>query len=88
MNNKPDATHETIAAIMRDVDEDLKSVTAAGIRGKSLTTDLGLDSLDIIKFILLVEEKFGFKIPDHEIDAHSLLAVDNLVSYLAKRNRA
>ena len=87
MSNKLKATHETIAAIMREVDDELKSAAAAGIRGKHLATDLGLDSLDIIKFILLVEEKFGLKIPDHEIDARGLLAVDNLVAYLAERGR-
>ena len=88
MNSKPKATHESIAAIMHEVDDELESATADSIRGKNLSTDLGLDSLDVIKFILLVEEKFDVKIPDHEIDGRNLLAVDNLVAYLAERKRA
>ncbi len=88
MSNKPTATHEAIAAIIREVDDKLKSITADEIRGKNLATDLGLDSLDVIKFILLVEEKFGFKIPDHEIDARNLLTVDSLVGYLAEHGHA
>lgn len=82
MGNTPDALHESIAAILREVDEKLHALTADGIRGKNLSTDLELDSLDVIKFILLVEEKFGIKIPDKEIDSRDLLMVDNLTSYL------
>jgi acyl carrier protein len=50
-----------------------------------VTRDLGLDSLDVIKFVLLIEEKFGLKVADEEIDARELLKVDNLAGYLAER---
>ena len=80
--------YEKIAGLLRDVDDKLQPVTAAGIRGKQLTQDLGLDSLDVIKFVLLVEEKFGLKLADEDIDGRELLKVDNLAAYLAERGAA
>ena len=78
-------TYERIAELLHEVDDKLQPVTASEIRGKHLTQDLGLDSLDVIKFVLLVEEKFGLKVADEEIDARELLKVDNLAGYLAER---
>ena len=80
--------YEKLAELLRDVDEKLKPATAAGIQGKQLTRDLGLDSLDVIKFVLLVEEKFGVKLADEDIDGRELLKVDNLAAYLAERGAA
>ena len=77
--------YEKIAELLHEVDEKLQSLDAAKIRGKHLTKELGLDSLDVIKFVLSVEEKFGVKIADEEIDARELLKVDNLAGYLAER---
>lgn len=79
------ATYEKIATLLREVDEKLNTVTAESIRGKHLTQELALDSLDVIKFVLLVEERFGITIPDEEIDSKELLKVDNLASYVAAR---
>jgi acyl carrier protein len=79
------AAYEKLAALLREVDDKLSSVDAAKIRGKHLTRDIGLDSLDVIKFVLLVEENFGVKIPDEEIDSRELLKTDNLAGYLAER---
>jgi acyl carrier protein len=83
-----DGIYEKITGLLTEVDEKLKPVTAAGIRGKQLTVDLGLDSLDVIKFVLLVEEKFGLKLADEDIDGRELLKVDNLAAYLAERGAA
>ena len=81
-------TYERIAQLLHEVDEKLQPVTAAEIRGKHLSQDLGLDSLDVIKFVLLVEEKFGLKLADEDIDGRELLKVDNLAAYLAERGAA
>ena len=78
-------TYEKIAELLHEVDEKLQSLDSAKIRGKHLTRDLGLDSLDVIKFVLIVEEKFGVKIADEEIDSRELLKIDNLAGYLAER---
>lgn len=71
-----------IAAVIREVDEDLQSISDSDVIGKTLSQDLGLDSLDAIKFFLLLEEKYGYKVPDADIDSHALMEVNNLVAYL------
>lgn len=80
-----DATYEKIAALLHEVDEKLKSASGSSIRGKHVTRDLGLDSLDVIKFVLLVEETFACNIPDEDMDSRGLLAIDNLAAYLTER---
>ena len=35
---------------------------------KSFTDDLGADSLAIVELVLALEEQFGVKIPDDEVD--------------------
>ena len=79
-------TYEKLATLLHEVDDKLQPVTASEIRGKHLTQDLALDSLDVIKFVLLVEEKFGVKLADEDIDGKELLKVDNLAGYLAERS--
>jgi acyl carrier protein len=76
-------TYERIAQLLHEVDDKLQSVSAHEIQGKHLTQDLGLDSLDVIKFVLLVEEKFGVKLADEEIDSKQLLRLDNLAQHLS-----
>lgn len=78
-------TYQALAELLREVDDKLQSVSADDIRGKHLTKDLGLDSLDVIKFVLLVEEKYGVKLADEEIDGKGLLEVDNLAGYIGAR---
>lgn len=80
------ATYAKIADLLHEVDDKLQPVTADEVKGKHLTQDLGLDSLDVIKFVLLVEEKFGVKLADEEIDRRELLKVDNLACYLAEQS--
>lgn len=82
---KPATSHDAVAAILHEVDDKLRSATGSSIDGKHLSSDLGLDSLDVIKFILLLEERYALKIPDPDIDSRDLLQVDNLVRYLAER---
>jgi acyl carrier protein len=85
MSEKEDRLYAEIALLIGEVDEDLQERSTMDIRGKSLTEDLGLDSLDVIKFVLLLEEKLGCKIPDEDIDRHDLMNLDNLVAYLVAR---
>lgn len=82
---KPAASHDAIAEILHVVDDKLRSANGSHLTGKHLRSDLGLDSLDVIKFILLLEERYALKIPDPDIDSRDLLQVDNLVRYLAER---
>ena len=76
--------YQRIAALLGQIDSDLGHKTEAELQGKYLGEDLGLDSLDVVRFILLVEEGFGRKLPDEDIDKQDLLRVDKLVAYLAR----
>jgi len=44
-----------------------------------------LDSMSTLGLVNFVEESFGVKIPDEEIDAKELLKLDNLAAYVAAR---
>ena len=57
---------------------------AAAVTGSaSFTDDLGADSLDIVEFVMALEEDFGIEIPDS--DAESIKTVDHAVEYIAKK---
>jgi acyl carrier protein len=55
----------------------------ADFEAQHLIEDLGLDSLDVIN--LLLEEEFGVKIPEPDIDAHDLYRVGALTGYVSER---
>jgi acyl carrier protein len=51
---------------------------------KSFTDDLGADSLAIVELVLALEEEFGIKIPDDQVD--NIKTVGDAVEYI-RRNR-
>lgn len=53
---------------------------------KSFTDDLGADSLAIVELVLALEEKFGVKIPDDEVDG--IKTVGDAVSYIKTKTGA
>jgi|TARA_B100000925_G_scaffold149116_1_gene111916 acyl carrier protein len=46
--------------------------------------DLKLDSLDIVELMMKMEDEFGVEIPEE--DAEGLKTVQDVVSYLEKKN--
>jgi acyl carrier protein len=46
--------------------------------------DLKLDSLDIVELMMKMEDEFGVEIPEE--DAEALKTVQDVVSYLEKKN--
>ena len=50
------------------------------ITDESNLYDLGLDSLDVVEFIMFVEREFDISIPDEK--AENILTVGELVSYI------
>ena len=46
----------------------------------SFIDDLGADSLDIVEFIMALEEEFDIEIPDS--DAEKVVTVDDVVEYI------
>ncbi len=43
----------------------------------------GCDSLDLVNVYMILEEKFGIKIPDEDLD--QLLTIDGIIEYLNAR---
>ena len=58
------------------------SVDVSTIKGDSILSEIGIDSLEMMDVLLKIEEKFNIKIPDEDIDA--LNTIDSIVSYLQK----
>lgn len=56
------------------------SVDVAAIKGDTPLSKSGIDSLEMMNVFLAIEEKFGIKIPDEDIDA--LDTVDEIIAYL------
>ena len=79
-----DPTYQKIADLLHEVDAKLQPLGPEAIRGKHLRQEIGLDSLDVLKFVLLAEERFACRLPEDEIDKRDLLKVDNLAAYLAE----
>ncbi len=73
-----------LAGLIPEVDEDLGQFGESDISGKNIITEIGMDSLDTVKYLFLVEEKFGVHMPDEKIDELGLMNIDNLVEYLVE----
>lgn len=49
---------------------------------------LGLDSIDALELVVLVEEKFGVAIPDEEVGKVAFSSVNALADYVASQQAA
>lgn len=68
---------EKVREIMSEqLDVDIDSITL----DTSFVNDLESDSLDIVEFIMAVEEEFGIEIPDE--DAEKISTVRDAVEYI------
>jgi acyl carrier protein len=43
---------------------------------------LGLDSIDALELVVLVEEQFGASIPDEEVGKRAFASIDSLADYV------
>ena len=48
----------------------------------SFLDDLGADSLDIVEFIMALEEEFGLEIPDEDVE--KIATVKDVVEYISE----
>lgn len=44
--------------------------------------DLGADSLDIVEFIMALEEEYGLEIPDEDVE--KIVTVNDIVEYISE----
>ena len=54
-------------------------------RETNLVGDEVLDSLDFIDYVFQVQEEFGIKIPDEDLETQQLGNMGNMVDYLLKK---
>jgi acyl carrier protein len=55
------------------------------IEDKTNLKEAGLDSLDIVNLLFAIEERFGVKIPDEDLEEKELLVFGNLVNFLLEK---
>ena len=54
----------------------------SNINLNSSLEDISIDSMNIISFIILLEEEFKFSIPDHEITTENFSKVKDIENYI------
>lgn len=74
-----DVTREEILEVIEGVGV---SVDVATIKSDAPLSKAGIDSLEMWNVFLAIEEKFGIKIPNEDIDA--LNTVDDIIAYLQR----
>lgn len=75
-----EAIYETVVQVIRQQrHEDDLPVTP----GMSLRDDLGVDSIELMEFVIAVEDEFKIDIPDEDVD--QMVSMADLLSYLEKK---
>ena len=72
-------THDDVVAI---IDEAGVSVDVSSIQPSMSLVDAGVDSLEMMNVYMGIEDRFGIKIPDEDID--KLNSIENIVEYIKK----
>ncbi|AIA68309.1 phosphopantetheine-binding protein [Streptococcus equi] len=49
----------------------------------ALKDDLGVDSIELVEFVINIEDEFGIDIPDEDVDG--MVSMGNMLNYLVKR---
>jgi len=73
-------THKELIELLENVGT---SVDLAQLKGDELLEEAGVDSLEVMNFLLEVEQKFGVKIPDADID--KLNTLNDVRNYLQQK---
>ncbi|MDY4761299.1 acyl carrier protein [Streptococcus thoraltensis] len=72
--------YETVVKVIRQKrQEDDLPVTPE----TSLRDDLGVDSIDLMEFVIALEDEFGIDIPDEDVD--HMVNMNDLLTYLEKK---
>lgn len=72
-------TRDDVVAI---IDEAGVSVDVSSIQPSMSLVDAGVDSLEMMNVYMGIEDRFGIKIPDEDID--KLNSIENIVEYIKK----
>ncbi len=78
-----------------EIRQRLKRLLVDGLRLQDVRTEdiqdaapifvegLGLDSVDALELVVLVEEKFNIQIPDEDVGKRAFASIDALTEYVA-----
>lgn len=75
-----EAILEKLILLMRQQKDNLDSQITEKTH---LRDDLGVDSIELVEFVINVEDEFGIAIPDEDID--TMTSIGELVDYLIVR---
>ncbi|KPJ23271.1 phosphopantetheine-binding protein [Streptococcus phocae] len=75
-----EAILEKLILLMRQQKDNLDSQITEKTH---LRDDLGVDSIELVEFVINVEDEFGIAIPDEDID--TMTSIGELVDYLVVR---
>ena len=75
-------TEEIFEKVKTVIVEQLGIDEASVRMDSSFLDDLGADSLDIVEFIMALEEEFGIEIPDEDVE--KIVTVKDVVEYIAE----
>lgn len=76
--------NETIFATVATLLADTFHVPAEKIRSDAALEDLGLDSLGLMEFVFALEDAFGLRIPETELDPRQQgMTLERLVEVVA-----
>ncbi len=78
-----------------EIRQSLKRLLVDGLRLQDVRTEdiqdaeplfvegLGLDSVDALELVVMVEEKFNIQIPDEDVGKRAFASIDALTEYVA-----
>ena len=75
-------TEEIFEKVKTVIVEQLGIDEASVRMDSSFIDDLGADSLDIVEFIMALEEEFGIEIPDEDVE--KIVTVKDVVEYISE----
>ena len=75
-------TEEIFEKVKTVIVEQLGIDEASVRMDSSFLDDLGADSLDIVEFIMVLEEEFGIEIPDEDVE--KIVTVKDVVEYISE----
>ena len=75
-------TEEIFEQVKTVIVEQLGIDEASVRMDSSFLDDLGADSLDIVEFIMALEEEFGIEIPDEDVE--KIVTVKDVVEYISE----
>ncbi len=61
-------TKEQVREEIKNLAIEHLDLNAADFEGRQKVSDLGVDSLDAVEFLMMIEKKYDIKIPDNEVE--------------------